>query len=208
MVRGGFHPTPEDNVPGNPASLVLIGNAGPNLWQKFDPASSEGSDPLDAWTRRVVEKLGTALGAEMLFPFAGPPYLPFQRWAQKCEPVHPSPIGPLIHPTYGLWHAYRAALTFEVELDLPPRHDQTSPCAACPDQPCLTTCPVGAFTRNDHGGAYNVPACVEFITSPAGIDCLEQGCAARWACPIGQEWIYDAPQAAFHMKAFAGSQKP
>ena len=40
-----------------------------------------------------------------LFPFGGPPHFPFQQWARRAEPVHPSPIGLLIHPIYGLWHS-------------------------------------------------------------------------------------------------------
>ena len=211
MVRGGYHLLPQDNVPGNPASLVLIGNAGPGLWQAFEASQAatqeDGADPLDIWTKQVATKLAEKLGARALFPFEGPPYLPFQRWAQRCEPVYPSPIGPLIHPTYGLWHAYRAALVFDEKLDLSPKtdqpsHDQISPCETCADQPCLTTCPVNAF-RPD---SYNVPACVDFVTSDLGTDCLEQGCAARRGCPVGQDYIYDPAQAAFHMKAFASSQ--
>ena len=204
MVRGGFHPTPDDKIPGNPASLVLLGNAGPALWQKFNPTKMVEPDPLDSWTRRIVENLGKALGVATLFPFEGPPYLPFQRWAQQCEPVYPSPIGPLIHPTFGLWHAYRAALTFDTKLDLPTIDDQPNPCETCVDKPCLTTCPVEAFQP----GTYNVPACVDFVNAYDGRACLEQGCAARRACPVGQDYIYAREQAGFHMRAFTGSQKP
>ena len=50
------------------------------------------------------------VGAAPIYPFGGPPYWPFQRWAQRAEAVFPSPLGILIHPEYGLWHAYRAAL--------------------------------------------------------------------------------------------------
>ena len=204
MVRGGFFPAPEDEVPDHPACLILLGNAGPALWQKFNPAKPKGLDPLDTWTRHVVHELGETLGAKTLFPFDGPPYLPFQRWAQRCEPVFPSPIGPLIHPTYGLWHAYRAALAFTDQIDLPGKEEQPHPCESCTDQPCLTTCPVEAFQP----GHYDVPACVEFVTSKAGQSCLDQGCAARRACPVGQDYLYEPAQAGFHMAAFAGSQKP
>ena len=46
----------------------------------------------------MIEALARELGGKALFPFGGPPFLPFQRWAQRAEPVHSSPIGLLIHP--------------------------------------------------------------------------------------------------------------
>ena len=53
------------------------------------------------------------------------------RWAQRAEPLHPSPLGVLIHPVHGLWHAYRGALAFAEPIELPPRADLPSPCASC-----------------------------------------------------------------------------
>ena len=49
-------------------------------------------------------------------PRTGRPWLPFQQWARKAEPVHVSPLGVLIHPDYGLWHSYRGALCFDTRL--------------------------------------------------------------------------------------------
>jgi Fe-S-cluster-containing hydrogenase component 2 len=106
----------------------------------------------------------------------------------------------LIHPDHGLWHAYRAALLFAVRLDVPPRDGRPAPCATCRDRPCLTTCPVGAFT--DTG--YDVERCVDHIVSPAGRTCREQGCLARRACPVGS--AYAPAQQAFHMQAFLRSR--
>ncbi|MCG8512434.1 MAG: ferredoxin [Rhodospirillales bacterium] len=198
ITRGGFHPGPADGVPGDPATLVLIGNAGAKMWRAFEKDRADEADPLDAWTRRVVSAIATDLGANPLFPFDGPPYLPFQRWAMKAEPVYASPIGPLIHPEYGLWHAYRGALALEQKLDLPEPKSAASPCAACADKPCLSTCPVNALTP----GGYDVPACVSHIDGPDGADCLDLGCRARRACPIGRDYIYAPAQARFHMDHF------
>ena len=33
--RGGFHPRPDDGVPGTPATLVMVGTAGPAMWEAF-----------------------------------------------------------------------------------------------------------------------------------------------------------------------------
>ena len=205
IARGGFHPEPSDGVPGNPATLVLIGNAGPSLWETFAKDAGDGPDPLDAWTRKVLTGVAERLGAAALFPFDGPPYLPFQRWAMKAEAVFPSPIGPLIHPEFGLWHAYRGALAFAAALDLPERAAVASPCESCESTPCLTTCPVEALSP----GAYDVPACVRFLDSVAGKDCLDHACAARRACPVGRDYFYAPPQARFHMDHFhRANRKP
>ena len=211
ITRGGFRPGAGDGVPGEAATLVLVGNAGPAMWAAFTatggdkaPDSPPGPHRLDDWTRRVLTEIAGDLGARALFPF-DVPYLPFQRWAQRCEPVHPSPIGPLIHPRYGLWHAYRGALAFDEALDLPPFEAGRSPCETCHDKPCLTACPVDAFAPTG-AFAYDVPACVAHLQSPAGADCLGAGCAARRACPVGADYLYAPDQARLHMEAFVRAQ--
>jgi hypothetical protein len=205
LVRGGFHPVPADGVPGNPGTLVMIGNAGPAMWRAFRAACPEPIplNPLDAWTREVLTGIARHLGAIPLFPFDGPPYLPFQRWAMRGDAVFPSPIGPLIHPVYGLWHAYRAALLFAERLPLPAPAPAVSPCDGCAEKPCLSTCPVSALSP----GAYDVPACVTFLDDSAGAGCLSFGCAARRACPVGRESLYAPAQAGFHMAHFRAANR-
>lgn len=199
IARGGFHPGPADGVPDAPATLVMVGNAGPAMWQAF---RSSGMGSLDAWVRGAVDRATAACSGRALYPFDGPPWLPFQRWARRAEPVHPSPIGVLIHPEYGLWHAYRAALTFTERLELPDVETRPAPCETCAAKPCLTTCPAGAFTQ----AGYDVPACTAHIDSAGGTDCLLEGCRARRACPVGAEWRYAPAQAEFHMRAFRRAQ--
>jgi hypothetical protein len=205
LVRGGFHPVPADGVPGNPGTLVMIGNAGPAMWGAFRAACPEPTtpNPLDAWTREVLTGAARNLGATPLFPFDGPPYLPFQRWAMRGDAVFPSPIGPLIHPVYGLWHAYRAALLFAERIALPAPVPAVSPCEGCAEKPCLSTCPVSALAP----GRYDVPACVAFLDAPSGAGCLSLGCAARRACPIGRDYVYAPAQAGFHMAHFRSANR-
>jgi len=183
-----------------------VGFVGSDNWPAF-ANSSEAADgqpnPLDRWSARVVSALALSLGATPLFPFDGPPFLPFQRWAQKAEPVHPSPLGILIHPDWGLWHAYRGALAFAERIDLPPADRRPSPCDSCADKPCLSACPVGAFTP----AGYNVPACVSHIAAPAGADCMNAGCRARRACPVGAQYRHVPAQAEFHQQAFLAAQQ-
>lgn len=159
-LRGGFHPTPDDAVPPMPngtpaATLLLLGWTGPTHWPAFTaaPEYRDGQpDPLDRWSRRVVGALAQRFGAMPLFPFGGPPFLPFLRWGPRAEPVHPSPIGLLIHPDWGLWHHWRGALAFPTRLSLPPVDPRPAPCATCLTRPCTTyagldaarrACPIG-----------------------------------------------------------------
>ena len=206
-VRGGFHPEPEDGVPKLPggaeaATLILVGNVGSSVWEPFAAAGFIGrtENPLDDWSREVVSKLGHELGAEPLFPFGGPPFLPFIRWALRADTVWPSVMGPLIHPRYGLWHAYRGALSFPERFDLPPRDRAAGrPCDECRERPCLSPCPVGAVRE----GAFDGGACANWLMDRPRCECREAGCLARRACPVGRAHVYRPAHAAFHMTAFA-----
>lgn len=208
-LRGGFHPEPEDGVPALPGgvaarTVLMLGNAGAQsgdpMWRAFAAARHrfDGPNPLDDWTRSVVDTLARDVGAEALYPFGGAPYWPFQRWAMRAEPVFPSPLGLLVHPVHGLWHGYRAALIFAELLPLPPREDVSSPCTSCAAKPCLTACPVGAFTA----GGYDVEACAAHLESADGTACLDGGCRARLACPVAPARAPIPDQARFHMEAF------
>ena len=186
-------------------TLVLAGMAGREGWGAFaaSPEARDGADhPLDRWSRRVIEALARELGAKALFPFGGPPFWPFQQWARRAEPVHPSPIGLLIHPRYGLWHSYRGALAFREALAVPEPAAVPSPCESCSGRWCLRACPVGAFS----GAGYDVAACVGHLESSAGADCMGSGCRARRACPVGAEHAYGVEQADFLMGAFLRGQ--
>ncbi|MCW9034336.1 MAG: ferredoxin [Rhodospirillales bacterium] len=193
-VRGAF------NMKDHDQTAILIGNIGGDLWPHFSPHQSKTSHPLDQWTKKVLQEIATDIRADVYFPFEGPPFHPFQKWAQQAEQVFPSPIGPLIHPTYGLWHAYRALFVFKDKQLLEEKTaDLASPCLTCLDKPCLHTCPVSAF--NETSG-YDVPKCIAHLKTPEGQDCMAKGCIARRACPVGKNYIYPPQMAKFHMEKF------
>jgi hypothetical protein len=209
VLRGGFTVDAADGVPeltdGRAArSVLMIGNVGEPggdpMWRAFaaDRARFPGLHPMNDWTRAAIDPIAHAVGVTALYPFDGPPYHPFQKWAMRAEPVSPSPLGLFIHPEYGLWHAYRAALVFAERVDLPPRATLASPCDTCTDKPCLTSCPVGAFTTK----GYDVPRCADFLETKAGEDCMDHACRARRACPVAPERAPVTDQARFHMEAF------
>jgi hypothetical protein len=208
-VRGAFHPQPGElgAVPGmsEPGTVVLLGFTGSDQWSAFQDSKEAGDGlphPLDRWSQRVIGALARELGAADFYPSGSPSSpLPFQRLARRCEPVHPSPIGLLIHETYGLWHAYRGGLCLHERIALSPPPQQGSPCERCADRPCLSACPVHAFKN----GSFDLDACVSHVQSGAGADCRNNGCLARRACPVGPNFRYAPPQAHFHMRAFLRS---
>jgi epoxyqueuosine reductase QueG len=197
---GWFAPGPEDGVPGGAGFVILIGNAGRAMFRRFAKNRDPRTESLDAWTREAVGALAEELEAEAAFPF-DKPALPFLAWARRAGAGFASPLGMNIHPTYGLWHAFRAALLFPAAIDLPEQPAGRHPCEGCA-RPCLTACPVGAFT----GAAYDVSACARHIAAPEGAGCMAGGCLARRACPVGQTYVYAPAQAHFHMRAFLAAR--
>ena len=211
--RGGFQVAKDDcrafaQLPRSAKTLIMIGNIGSALWVTAGEYLSHSTQrhPLDNWTRSHLDHLADKVSAHIIYPFDGPPFAPFQRWAMRCEAVAPSPIGPLIHPDYGLWHAYRAALVFDAEIELPPREDKEedapSPCACdtCQDKPCINTCPVGALELH----RYDVPLCSAHLATP-GNRCMAHSCLARLACPVGGKYVYSTEMGQFHMGKFLDS---
>ncbi len=206
VARGGFTPEVDDGVPpltdGRPTvGVVVVGNIGGTMWPGFRAAEPAGPDPLDRWTRSVLTPIAERFGADFVHP-SDEPFQPFQRWAERADDVWPSPIGLLVHPEFGLWHAYRGAFLFaDRVIGIPATGNAASPCLSCSEQPCLTSCPVGAFTP----GGYDVAACAGHVGSGDEPRCLQQGCRARLACPVGIEHRYGADQMQFHMRAFVGA---
>lgn len=200
---GGFHPEAEDIHAAGAGTLLLIGNAGAEMWRAFNrevpPDARVGiADPLDDWIRRNVGEMARSVGAQAIFPGDGPPFAPFQRWAMRVEAVSPSPLGILIHPVFGLWHAYRAALALPEALGLAPPPTAAHPCDSCHDKPCVAACPAAALGPD----GYNVPRCAAHVRSASGRPCLDRGCVARRACPVGEAHRYPVDQLAFHMRGF------
>lgn len=192
------------SAPEGTRTLLLIGWGGGSRWPLFrsSPEYHDGRpDPLDRWTQRIVDDLSATLGAHPLYPSDGPPWYPFQSWAVAAGVAYPSPIGLLIHPVYGLWHSYRAALAFErdVAVDLPAAGP--SPCTTCMTQPCLSSCPIDAYGPN----RFDAARCRTHVGSELGRSCLFDGCLARNACPVGSKWRNSDDQIRFHQRAFLQS---
>lgn len=209
ILRGGFHPAPGEDLAdfggGRPVrTVILVGNAGNTLWAPFStsPEYRDGAPhPLDRWSRRVIDRIAARFEGAACYPNDGPPWPPFISWAKRSGPVTESPIGILVHPDYGLWHAFRGAVLLPRAVALPLPDDRPAPCARCPDQPCRSACPVGAFRPQ----GYDVDACADFLAGDDGRRC-GGGCLARRACPVGQQYNYPAAQQHLHLDAFLAAQ--
>lgn len=194
---GHFAIASQDDLPLQAGTVILIGPDEPRFWaifQQSDIFRDGAPDPLDRWSRDVLDPLARRFDGHVRYPFGGPPFHPFHSWALRTGRSWSSPIGFLVHDIAGLFASYRGALIVPWRMKV-----QTSikPCDTCIGQPCKTACPVGAFAAD----GYNVDTCKGWLRRPEGSTCMAQGCAARRACPVGQSSRLPA-QAAFHMEAF------
>ncbi|TIL43539.1 hypothetical protein [Mesorhizobium sp.] len=208
ILRGGFNFAAGEETPSGLSgaaarSVLLVGQAGAAPWPHFlrwrEGQSQTLADPLDAWSREVIGTVAKKFGARAVSP-SDKPYLPFQQWAMQAEGLKPSPLGILMHPQYGLWHAYRGALLFEHEIAFGETREVVHLCDACVDKPCLKSCPVDAYSAD--GFAHKT--CLAHVCGHNGAPCRTGGCLDRNACPYGAAYRYPPQVQAFHMAAFAG----
>lgn len=181
-------------------TICLIGPEGAGFWPFFTASVefTDGfADPLDRWSKRVIGGLADQWEGTALFPSDGPPYPPFLRWALTSGEAWSSPVGMLVHDRAGLWSSYRGAIriggNFVAPLSL------SKPCDTCVSKPCLIACPVNALGGPD---GYDVPACKSHLSTNDTASCMQRGCAARRACPVGENYGRMEQQSAFHMQAF------
>ena len=208
-LRGATRLTDQEietyGFPADKPELVLVGNIGSSYWPLFSQSKEyldDAADPLDRWSRRVANEIAAELAVLPVYPFTGPPYYPFQQWAQRAEGLEQSPLGVMMHPEFGLWHSYRFALLGGGFDLVPEAVSAESPCLVCEGQPCLHRCPVSAID----GDSYDVERCIRYLLQTPQAECLSQGCLARYACPIATNLSYQPEQGEFHLQAFLNAR--
>lgn len=179
--------------------IALIGpQPGAEFWSHFTQIAEfcdQKADPMDRWSKRVLNRIGDDFGGVALFPSDGPPWPPFFGWAQQSGEMWQSPVGMLVHHQSGLWVAFRGALLLPFPLE---RAAPSSPCLTCAERPCETACPVSALGPS----RYDTDACHVYLDQPGGADCMDHGCAARRACPASQSHARLSQHSAYHMRQF------
>lgn len=198
-VLGAFHATDDKDLPEGTRSVVMLGPDEPGFWPAVLSSpewQDKRPDPIDRWSARVIGEWAGDIGAQALFPFGGPPHKPFFSWATRTGRIHASPVLLLVHDRAGLFVSFRGALALPRRIDLP--SNPANPCESCAGRPCLIACPVGALTPQ----GYDVPGCKSHIAGTDSAGCMSQGCAARRACPVSQNFGRLPAQSAHHMESF------
>ncbi len=202
-MSGGFDIATDPAFPEDASFLALIGTDTTRFWPIFSASPEYRSGhphAMDVWSRRVISQIIDEIsqhGIELTayFPFGGPPWLPFTKWAEAGEGACVSKAALQISPRRGLWMAYRAAIALPFTPDsLPKETPKQSPCEGCP-APCTTSCPVDAI----RDGVYDVDTCRTHLRSGRDVKCHD-GCLVRLACPVGTPPVLE--QRRFHMRAF------
>ncbi len=201
-ILGAVHPGNTAAQELTSGTLILLGLVGRDSWTRLKemPEFLDGApDPLDRWSRRVVDHLGQQFAADPYYPFGGPPYRPFVNWALASGRAFTSPSHMLVHDGVGMLISYRGALHLKEEIEIPAPPVEGSPCETCVERPCMTTCPVHALVD---GGPYDLSACHNHLETQSGTLCLSNGCLARLACPLSRGAGRDPAQSAHHMSYF------
>jgi len=197
-IVGAFHPGADDLPPVGCQTLVLLGPDEPGFWQRIKDSPEFGRpNPVDHWSERVIGELAASLSANAVFPFGGPPYEPFVRWALKTGRIWSSPVSLMVHDRMGLMLSMRGALAFGSRIALPDTV-AVNPCETCADKPCQTACPVTALGPQ----GYDTAACHAYLEDDGRSSCLFAGCLVRRSCPVSQNYGRLAEQSAHHMRAF------
>ena len=195
-------------------SIIVIGNGGGAFWQSFKQHSQGDLDwmsrenPLDNFTRVVIERdvapLLINIGHKIIYPFlsGSGPTLNFMEAAKAAGLSGPSIIGVVVHPTYGPWIAFRAAILINAILDAPGVGFGFNPCPSCSARTCISACPAAAVT---HSG-WDIPKCLTHRVEVEA-DCASR-CHARAGCVLGPEHRYPDDELAYHQMRALRAMRP
>ena len=196
-ILGELQVIDDDPVPKEAQSILLLGPDEPNFWKIFkesDEFKDRKANPLDRWSKRIIDNIAVKNDCSPLYPFGGQPYKPFFSWALRSGTVWSSPVHLAIHKDRGLFVSFRGALAINQIRKMDQRFK--NPCTKCPG-PCLSACPVNAFTES----GYDVAKCKEHISGVDSRNCKSLGCNTRRACPVGAN-LRHFEQSLFHMENF------
>ncbi|HXW83269.1 MAG TPA: hypothetical protein VEJ86_02605, partial [Candidatus Binataceae bacterium] len=151
-------------------SIIVIGNGGRALWDALKryahehPGWMSREHPLDDFTRDVIEREVAPAARHngsctVVYPFVSVtgPTLSFMQLGRLAGLAGPSILGVSVHPRFGPWLAFRAALLVEEIIDQPAEALGYDPCPSCTARSCIAACPVGAVSL-EHG--WDIPKCL------------------------------------------------
>jgi len=192
-------------------SVIIIGNYGPEMWEKLQSDIERNrefydaiNDPVDVFSSRAIESAvdelkQNGLNAVGVYPWrqeAGG-FLPFQAWGVACGMGAMGIIGVVIHPTYGPWNSFRGGIILDAPIEPDDALDDFNPCKKC-EAPCMEACPAGAISRD----GCNVQKC---LGARLFDERCETVCAAREACVYGKDYRFHRDEITYH--SFTGIEK-
>ena len=193
-------------------SIILLANGGGDFWRAYKthmaahPGWAERADPLDDFTRTVVEDLIAPAAGDCtaVYPFiAGGATLNFMELGKLAGMAGPSVLGVVVNPVYGPWIAFRAALLVAHEIDEAGAATGFDPCPTCVPRSCISACPAGAVT---HPAGWNIPGCLTYRVEQQAV-CAPR-CHARAACVIGPEYRYPDDELEYHQMRALRAMRP
>jgi epoxyqueuosine reductase QueG len=187
-------------------SIIVIGNGGGAFWAAFQRHISANSgwmsrdNPLDDFTRLVIERdIATQLARAgidhaIVYPFmSSGPTLNFMEAGKAAGLSGPSILGVMVHPVYGPWIAFRAAILMNEIFDAPGEALGFDPCPSCTVRSCIPACPVNAVSFPQ---GWDIPKCLTHRVEVEP-DCAPR-CHARAGCVLGPEHRYPDDELAYH----------
>jgi epoxyqueuosine reductase len=187
-------------------SIVVIGNGGGAFWSAFKRHLDDHrgwmtrDSPLDDFTRLAIEGIIDGVLAEspvvrtVVYPFVNNgSTLNFMELGKAAGLSGPSILGVMVHPIYGPWIAFRAAILIDQPLDAPAEALGFDPCPSCAARTCIPACPANTVSFPK---GWDITACMIHRVEVEP-DCVPR-CHARAGCVIGPEHRYPDDELAYH----------
>lgn len=198
-------------------SIIVIGNGGGAFWSAFEqhadrhPGWTEREHPLDDFTRFVIERdavpilTASRLDHRVIYPFISSDgsTLSFMAAGKAAGLSGPSLLGVMVHPVFGPWIAFRAAILIDQLLDAPGAGLGFDPCPSCEVRSCISACPASAISVVK---GWDIPQCLTHRVEMEA-DCAPR-CHARVGCVLGPEHRYPDDELAYHQMRSLRAMRP
>ncbi|MGH7779400.1 MAG: hypothetical protein ACREQR_06205 [Candidatus Binataceae bacterium] len=197
-------------------TIIVVGNGGGELWAALKrhagehPGWWQRANPLDDFTREIVEREILPPAREgganirVVYPFMNnAATLNFIALGKAAGLAGPSILGVVVHPVYGPWMAFRAAILIDQAIDAPGPAVAFDPCPSCTVRSCIPACPVDAIA---FPAGWDTPRCLTHRVEVEP-DCAPR-CHARAGCVLGPEHRYPADELAYHQMRALRAMRP
>ena len=156
----------------------MIGNAGSALWQHLRHTLTPLVKTIRSMFGHALKCVNWLSRSIRSLSFEGPPFFPFQRWAERAAPASPSPLGFLSIRVRIVVRATGCSLFGPPSI--PVMCLANKPLRGLRRSTLPQDLPGRAFTGS---GTRLIP--VRSLLQRKQGACAESGCQARLACPVG-----------------------